>query len=157
MKLLTIGQVARRAGLGVETVRFYEREGLLDKPARKQSGYRQYAEDAVRVLRFIQRAKRLGFTLKEIKGLLELQNDRTATRADVKQRAEGKLADIQARIDSLERMKTVLLLLSEACDGIGPLAGCPILDALTKPDDDAGDPEDPSGDPTPGGKDELRE
>ena len=131
MRMLTIGQVAKRAGVGVETIRYYEREGLLDKPARKHSNYRQYTEEAIRVLRFIQRAKRLGFTLKEIKALLQLRHDPSATRADVKQRGETKIADIQGRIDSLERMKAALGLLVESCDGVGPLPGCPIIEALT--------------------------
>lgn len=69
MKPLTIGQVANQAGVGVETVRFYERQGLLEEPARRESGYRQYDQEAVAVLRFIRRAKELGFTLKEIKGV----------------------------------------------------------------------------------------
>ena len=73
MKPLTIGKVAERAGVGVETVRFYEREGLLDEPTRTASGYRQFDEDVIRRLEFISRAKELGFTLNEIKELLSLQ------------------------------------------------------------------------------------
>ncbi len=135
MKPLSIGQVARQAGVGVETVRYYEREGLLDAPARKESGYRQYTEEAIAVLRFIQRAKQLGFTLKEVKGLLELQHDSGATQADVKQRTEAKIADIQGRIDSLERMKAALLSMTAGCAGVGPVARCPILEALAGPAD----------------------
>src|ERR1041384_5413921 len=98
MKPLTIGEVARRAGVGVETVRFYERQGLLAEPPRRGSGYRQYDQEAVAVLRFIRRAKELGFTLREIKGLLALRLDASATRAEVRKQAEAKLADIEARI-----------------------------------------------------------
>src|SRR5262245_11414989 len=98
MKPLTIGEVARRAGVGVETVRFYEREGRLDEPARRASGYRQYGEDAVARLRFIRRAKELGFSLKEIAELLALRADPATTRADVRRRAETKVADIEAKV-----------------------------------------------------------
>ena len=90
MKSLTIGQLARNGGVGVETVRFYERKGLLAEPDRRPSGYRQYDEDVVDRLRFIRRAKELGFTLNEIKELLSLRIDPTTTCADVKSRAEEK-------------------------------------------------------------------
>src|SRR5437588_347355 len=133
MKALTIGEVARRAGVGVETVRFYERQGLLDEPARKESGYRQYAADVVGRLRFIRRAKELGFSLREIKGLLALRLDPGATRADVRKQAEAKVADIDARIRDLRRMRDALLELTSACRGHGPLEGCPILAALNVP------------------------
>ena len=85
MKPLSIGEVARQVSVGVETVRFYERQGLLAEPQRRASGYRQYDEEAVAVLRFVRRAKELGFTLKEIKGLLALRLDTSATRAEVRQ------------------------------------------------------------------------
>jgi DNA-binding transcriptional MerR regulator len=98
MKPFTIGEVARRAGVGVETVRFYERQGLLAEPDRKASGYRQYGAEAVSVLRFIRRAKQLGFTLKEIQGLLALRLDAAATRADVRRQARAKLADVEEKI-----------------------------------------------------------
>lgn len=130
MKPLTIGEVARKAGVGVETVRFYEREGLLDEPERRASGYRQYDPEAIAVLRFIRRAKELGFTLKEIKGLLVLRLDASATRAEVRQQAKAKVADIEARIADLQRMRDVLLNLIKKCHGDGAARGCPILDAL---------------------------
>lgn len=133
MKPLTIGVIAREAGVGVETIRFYEREGLLEKPERKSSGYRQYGAETVSVLRFIRRAKELGFTLHEIKGLLELRLDASATRAEVRQRAKAKVADIENRINDLERMKQALKPLIAACNGKGQLAGCPILEALETP------------------------
>jgi MerR family mercuric resistance operon transcriptional regulator len=130
MKTLTIGQVARQAGIGVETVRFYERQGLLEEPTRKASGYREYTEDVVRRLRFIRRAKELGFSLKEVRELLTLRLDPDATAADVKRRAEAKLADIEARIRDLRRMKEALVELAAACSGHGPASECPILGAL---------------------------
>jgi Cu(I)-responsive transcriptional regulator len=122
--------VARLAGVGVETVRFYEREGLLDRPTRRESGYRQYTADAVTRLRFIKRAKELGFQLKEIKELIALRIDPDTDRADVRQRAEAKMADMEARIQALQRMRDALLTLTAACDGDGPAMGCPILAAL---------------------------
>ncbi len=130
MKPLTIGQLARRAGVGVETVRFYEREGLLDEPARRESGYRQYEADVVTRLRFIRRAKELGFSLKEVKQLLALRLDANTTSADVRRAAEAKIADIEARIRSLEEMKRALLKLTNACSGRGEAGECPILHAL---------------------------
>lgn len=130
MKPLTIGEVARQAGVGVETVRYYEREGLLEEPERRASGYRQYDPEAVAVLRFIRRAKELGFTLKEIKGLLVLRLDASATRAEVRQQAKAKVADIEARIADLGRMRDVLLHLINKCHGDGTAKGCPILETL---------------------------
>src|SRR6266852_273541 len=91
MKPLTIGQVARQAGVGVETVRFYERQGLLEEPSRRESGYRQYPEDVVARLRFIRRAKELGFSLKEIAELIALRLDPATMCSDIKERAEAKI------------------------------------------------------------------
>src|SRR5688500_3427625 len=90
MNSLSIGQVAKEAGVGVETVRFYERQGLLEEPERRASGYRRYGKEAVAVLRFIRRAKQLGFTLNEIKGLLALRVDAAARQSDVRQQARAK-------------------------------------------------------------------
>lgn len=130
MKLLTIGQLARRAGIGVETIRFYERQGLLAAAARQASGYRQYGDDTVVRLRFIRRAKELGFSLKEIKELLGLRLDPSTTCAEVRGRAQAKLDDIEAKIEALLRMKKALTKLTRACSGRGPTSACPILEAL---------------------------
>jgi Cu(I)-responsive transcriptional regulator len=130
MKPLTIGEVARRAGVGVETVRFYEREGLLEPPARRPSGYRQYQADAVTRLCFIRRAKELGFTLKEIADLLALRLDPSATADDVRRRALAKVADVDERIRDLRRIRRTLQKLADACPGHGPASTCPILAAL---------------------------
>ena len=138
MKAFTVGQVAKRAGVGIETVRFYERHGLLDEPERKESGYRQYGDGDVAVLRFIRRAKRLGFTLKEIKALLALRDDGSATRSDVRAQATAKIADIGAKIRDLQRMRDALTVLTAACHGDGPATGCPILEALNITDDEGG-------------------
>ncbi|MBX9680752.1 MAG: MerR family DNA-binding protein [Gemmataceae bacterium] len=130
MKPLTIGQVAKRTGIGIETIRFYERQGLLQQPERKASGYRQYTENVLARLRFIRRAKELGFSLREIGELFAIQDDSDTTRADVKELTARKLADIEARILDLHRMRGALTKLLAACPGHGPLQGCPILDAL---------------------------
>jgi MerR family mercuric resistance operon transcriptional regulator len=133
MDVLTIGQLARQAGVGVETIRFYEREGLIAEPERQPSSrYRQYSPQAVRRVRFIRHAKALGFTLKEIQELLELRVDPGSTCADVRQRARDKITDIQERIESLTRMKVALERLSRKCRGRGPTTECPILEELDR-------------------------
>ncbi len=135
MKTLTIGRVAGQAGVGVETVRFYERQGLLEEPPRRQSGYREYGEDAVARLRFIRRAKQLGFILKEIKELLALRHDPATPGADVKQRAEAKIADIEMKIRTLQKMKKALVKLTAGCSGQGTTAACPLLASLGQADE----------------------
>jgi len=102
METLTIGKVAKQAGVGIETIRFYERQMLIDPPPRSASGYRHNPDTVIQRLRFIRRAKELGFSLKEIKELLELHADPQATCGDIKQRAELMLADINKRLDDLE-------------------------------------------------------
>ena len=126
---LSIGQLARSAGMGVETIRFYERRGLMPEPPRAPSGYRRYPDNAVSRLHFIQRAKRLGFTLDEITTLLGLQDG--GERAEVKAIAQAKLATIESRINDLQRMRQMLARLETQCDGRGPAAGCPIIEALS--------------------------
>jgi MerR family copper efflux transcriptional regulator len=127
---LSIGAVARRAGVAIDTIRYYEREGLLPEPARRASGYRSYGEDAVARLRFIRRAKTLGFTLEEIRELLVLSADRRRGVKAVKRRAEQRLAAIAARIEELTRVRDGLRELVEACPGHGAPEQCPILRAL---------------------------
>jgi Hg(II)-responsive transcriptional regulator len=131
MNGLTIGRLAKQAGLGIETVRFYERQGLIEPPPRTDSNYRIYPEEEVGRLKFIKRAKDLGFTLKEIKELFELQNDPHATKADIKKRTIEKIEDIKKKVRDLSRIQEALEHLAGACDGHGPLSECPILDALT--------------------------
>jgi MerR family mercuric resistance operon transcriptional regulator len=134
MNGLTIGRVARRAGLAIDTVRYYEREGLLDKPARTSAGYRQYSASAVARLRFIRQAKELGFTLSEIRELLALKVAPGKSCADVRARAEAKIADIEQRVAQLNRMKRALAKLAVACSGRGPTSECPILEAMESRD-----------------------
>ena len=127
---MTIGKVARLSGVGVETVRFYEREGLIEAPPRSESGYRQYPLDAVERIRFTKRAKELGFTLKEIKELLRLRMDPDTTCSDVRSRADAKLADIESKLRDLRRIKKALERLKCECKGAGPASDCPILEYL---------------------------
>lgn len=128
--MLTIGQLAKRAGVGVETIRFYEREGLLAEPERLPSGYRQYPPEAVGRVLFLRRAQRLGFTLKDAKELLALRDDPRSTSRAVRDRAAEKLADIDARIAELAAIRAELGRLVDACDGVGPAAGCPVITAI---------------------------
>src|SRR3970282_2502460 len=120
-KPLTIGKVARLAAVGIKTIRLYEREGLIADPPRKESGYRQYGETTVSRLRFIHRARELGFSLKEIKELLFLRLDPGATCDSILDRAEEKIREIEERIQTLQRMKKALEALAKACPGQGPL------------------------------------
>jgi MerR family mercuric resistance operon transcriptional regulator len=130
MNGLTIGKVAKSAGLGIETVRFYEREGLIKPLSRTESNYRIYADDGIVRLRFIKRAKTLGFSLREIKELLFLRADSDATKEAVKEQIEEKIDDIKQRIKDLKKIQKTLEALDACCDGHGPADECPILAAL---------------------------
>jgi len=130
MKPLSIGEVARRAEVGIETIRFYEREGLVAEPPRRKSGYRQYPEDAVFRIQFIKRAKDLGFSLKEIKDLLFLRIDPKMTCAEIQERAQSKIQDVEEKIRALQRMRKALRKLAAECPGEGPASECPVLEAL---------------------------
>lgn len=131
LKPLSIGQVARLAGVGVETVRFYERQDLIEEPPRRDSGYRQYSQDVVARLRFIKRARDLGFSLKEVRELLSLRIDPSTTCSDVRERVEVKLLEIDRKLSDLQKMRDALDGLQQACMGKDPAATeCPLLDAL---------------------------
>jgi MerR family mercuric resistance operon transcriptional regulator len=131
MKRLTIGKLAHASGVGVETVRFYERRGLIKQPA-AQEGYRTYSEDDARRIRFIKRAQELGFTLKEIKGLFELHSDsRLISCTAVKHHANDKITEVEKKIRDLQKMKRALTKLSAACgDGKDAVAQCRISDCF---------------------------
>ena len=130
MKSLTIGSLAKQAGVNLETVRFYERRGLLPRPPRSASGYRLFPAEAARRLRFIRRTQELGFSLTEIGELLSLRVSRGTTSAEIRARAEAKIDDIESKIRGLESMKRTLRKLTKVCDGCAPLAECPILESL---------------------------
>ncbi len=120
MKALTIGAVARRAGVGVETFRFYEREGLIPQPPRRPSGSRQYDAEAVRRIRFIRHAKQLGFSLRQIRELLTLRAHPQTSCAEGKERAEAKIAEVEQKICDLQAIQQALVELSASCAGRGP-------------------------------------
>jgi len=130
MSTLSIGQLAKRAGIAIDTVRYYERDGLLSPSGRLPSGYRRYGEPELKRLRFIRRAKALGFSLADIRALLSLSSGRNV--AKVKRAAEVKLADVEVRIRELERVRDGLHALIAACPGEGDPAHCPILAALSE-------------------------
>ena len=130
MRPLHTGELARQAGVNVETLRFYEREGLLAEPPRRPSGYRAYPPEAVDLVLFIQRAKQLGFSLKEVKELLALREVPRATCGDVVVIAERKVADIDAKISDLRAMRVALTKLLKECPGSAPIAQCPIIESL---------------------------
>ncbi len=132
---LKIGEVARRTGVSVETVRYYEREGILDPPARRPSGYRAYPEEAVRRIRFVKRSQHLGFSLKAIAELLALRHDPKGRACQVKRTSAALVAEIDGRIATLTRMRDALVAPERGCSGRGPATRCSILDALDALDD----------------------
>lgn len=132
MQTLSISEIARRAGVGVDTVRYYEREGLIPEPPRRPSGYRDYPPATVERLRFIRRAKELGFSLAEITELLSLSQNRHADMRGVKRKAEAKLEQVEQKIAELNRVRRGLKTLIAACPGHGELDHCPIVAALSQ-------------------------
>lgn len=127
---LRTGEVAAQAGVNVQTLRYYERRGLLKEPERRPSGYREYPADAVRLIRFIKRAQELGFTLTEIEDLLRLRDDQDRACAEVRSAAEAKIEDIEQKIRHLRAMKRALGVLVATCATEGSPRHCPILEAL---------------------------
>ncbi|HEY8518933.1 MAG TPA: heavy metal-responsive transcriptional regulator [Gammaproteobacteria bacterium] len=128
---MTIGRLAAVAGVNIDTVRYYERSGLLPPPRRRASGYREYGAADVARLRFIRRAKALGFTLEEIRDLLALSSDRQGDMQAVKAKAEARLRQVERKIAELERVRRGLEQLIAACPGRGELGACPIVGALS--------------------------
>lgn len=126
---LTIGQVAKAANVHVETLRYYERRGLVSKPPRSPSSYRRYPEETVLRVEFVKHAQCLGFSLREIRELLSLRATPRARCADVKGRAESKLDEVEAKIRALQGMRRALRKLISQCDGTLPTSSCPILEA----------------------------
>jgi MerR family copper efflux transcriptional regulator len=131
MQTITIGRLAKAAGVNIDTIRYYERHGLLPRAARRESGYREYEADDVARLSFIRRAKDLGFSLSDIGELLSLSKDREDGVRGVKRKAEERLADVERKIAELKRVQRGLKTLIDACPGHGELATCPIVAALT--------------------------
>jgi len=130
MNHLTIGHAAKLSGVGVETIRFYERQGLIEQPFKPDNGFRRYPPETVRKIRFIRRAKEIGFSLREIGELLGFYFNTHASCEDVRERARIKIADMEARIADLEKMKSALQVLVDEC---GSREGaCPILESLAE-------------------------
>jgi len=126
----TIGRLAKRANVGIDTVRFYERRGLLPEPARSPSGYRLYQTDSIDRIRFIRRAKELGFTLDEIELLLKLQ-DQGGRKNEVRDLTRNKISQIDANIRDLQKIRSALQGLSDRCNGTGNIDSCPIIAAMS--------------------------
>ena|SRR5689334_23311780 len=130
MERLTIGEVAKQAQVGIGTLRYYERTGLVARPPRSASNYRLYPHETVRRVQFIKRAQELGFSLKEIMELLALRATPETPCADIRTRAFDKITAIEEKIEALNAMKHALAELVEECSGQGEIADCPILAAL---------------------------
>lgn len=136
MNSMHIGRLATQANVSVDTIRYYERAQLLPPPSRTVSGYRMYPSSAVGRLRFIRRAKELGFSLDEIRELLTLSDERDTGVASVREIAAKRLADVEARLAELERLRDGLKNLVDACPGHGDPGECPILNAFTSTNDE---------------------
>lgn len=130
MEHLTTGKLAKRAGVNVETLRFYEREGLIPEPPRRMSGYREYPAESIQRIRFIKRAQELGFSLAEIKELLALRVRPGLTCCEVRAKAERKVADVRQKVADLKAIERALQKLTASCTGNGPATDCPILEHL---------------------------
>ncbi|MBE9516508.1 MAG: MerR family DNA-binding transcriptional regulator [Proteobacteria bacterium] len=130
MSSLTIGQVARQADISVETIRFYEQKGLIPKADRTESGYRQYQTATINLLKFIQRAKGVGFTLNDISDLLTLRADPDSCCADIMVRAKIKLEEIDNKIIELTRIRDSLQDMTSNCNGNDDVSDCPIIESF---------------------------
>ena len=130
---MTISRAAEQAGVGVETIRFYERRGLIKQPARPRSGgYRFYDDDVVERIRFIRQAQELGFSLREITELLSLRADPAADCGDVRAQAMTKREEVDRKVAQLQHIRAALDELIASCPGGGALRACTIIDALTR-------------------------
>ena len=132
METLTIGKVAKETKVGIETIRFYEREGLIENPPRRPSGYRAFPPGTVARIRFIRTAKDLGFSLKEIRELLSMRVDPIGSCEEVRAMAEIKIADVEERIRVLQNIRLSLDRLVTACEERQPTNECPILECIEK-------------------------
>ncbi len=132
MTAMTIGRAARQAGVGVETIRFYERKGLIEQPLRpRDASFRVYPAETVRRIRFIREAQEIGFSLREIDELLSLRADPAADSSDVRERAIAKRDEVERKIAHLQEIHAALEELISACPGKGALRHCSIMESLT--------------------------
>jgi Hg(II)-responsive transcriptional regulator len=134
---ISIGEVSRQAGITVQAIRFYERRGLIPKPLRTKSGYRQFSPEIVRRIQFITRAKRLGFTLKEVDQFLVLADGVATDCREIQGLAKEKINEIEQKIRQLSGLKEVLVEGVRRCPGEGPISVCPIIDVFSGGDKDA--------------------
>ena len=132
MSGFTIGQVAKAANVNVETIRFYERRGLVVQPPTPSQGYREYDSETVERVRFIRQAQEIGFSLREVQELVALRSDPCGDCADVRARATAKLNDVNAKIAQLHRVRSALETLIAACPGKGAVESCSILEELAR-------------------------
>ncbi len=131
MTELTISKAAKNAGVGVETIRFYERKGLIEQPLKPQDGgYRTYPIETVRRIKFVRQAQEIGFSLREIEELLSLRADPSADCSDVRERATAKLEEVDRKMEQLGRIRAALDELIRACPGQGALRTCSIMESL---------------------------
>ncbi|PJK29201.1 MerR family transcriptional regulator [Minwuia thermotolerans] len=129
---MTIGRAAKAAGVRIATIRFYERRGLIAQPRKPESGYRTYPDETVSRIRFIRQAQEIGFSLAEVAELLSLRADPRADCGDVRARAIGKRAEVQAKLDQLTQIRAALDELIASCPGGGNVRACTILDAMQR-------------------------
>jgi len=132
MDKLLIGELAEKVNVNKETIRYYERKGLIPNPPRNDSGHRQYSEIDIKRTEFIKRTQSLGFSLKEIKDLLMLKIELGTTCKDIQKIVKLKISDIDKKINDLKEIKNTLNKLAGRCTGRGPVGECPILDELEK-------------------------
>lgn len=127
---MKIGEAAKAAGVNLETVRYYERKGMINRPTKTLNGFRDYSDDIVKAIKFIKNAQKLGFSLKEIEELLSLKVEPEKDCSIVKLKALHKIEEIENKIESLEAMKESLIEISSKCSGSGPTSTCSILNSL---------------------------
>lgn len=132
MDSFSIGQVAKAADVGVETVRFYQREGLIEEPAREGTRRRRYSRETVARIRFIRGAQNVGFSLKEIEDLMALRLAPGTSKAEMKARAQAKVGEIEEKMRDLQHMRDTLMKLIGSCEGTGTAEDCPILEAFDR-------------------------
>lgn len=129
---MKISDIAKEAGVNIETIRYYERLGLISEPPRTETGYRLFPPEVIQRIKFIKRSQDLGFTLSEIHKLLSMTDSESFDCREVWQFASQKLQEIELKIRDLQSMRTILLDLSSRCPGQGPINSCPIVERLSK-------------------------
>lgn len=131
MKTLTTGQLAKETGVNIETIRYYERRGLIPEPPRRVSGYREFTPKYIERIRFIKRAQALGFTLREISELLAVADGNPVCK-DIRKFAEDKIKDIDTRVHDLQKIRMALNDLIKRCLGKKKISECPIIESLSQ-------------------------